>query len=448
MPDLHAAAVRLDITPPIGIRMAGYAARVHGSVHVHDALYADALYLRHGDLETAILRLDLCWVPQRQVDELRRRIAESCDLPAAHVLVNVSHTHYGPKLSDPPAPGTISEYRLVAGELERRYAEATADKLVSLVGWAKSRAVPARFTAGRAPVRIGTNRRERRPDGSIVIGVNPDGPVVPHVDLARFDDTDGRPLAVLFAHACHPTSLAATDYEISADWPGVARQVIESGAGCPALFLQGCGADINPYPRPGWEHVERNGRRMGHAVLQHLNTMGPGGEVERLRVAERECPLPLDPAPPEDQARAVLAEKLAAVARHRETEPGRPLPYQLGCEADWARELVEACESGGAPDSLPVRIQVIALDDWSLVALQNEMLCQIGLAIEAGSPYPRTVVLGYSNGGSNYFPPASVWDEGGYEYDSRVRRAGLPIAREAGDALVRGAVELLAATRA
>ncbi len=447
MAGLEAAAVRLNITPPVGIRMAGYAAREHGAEGVHDELYADALYLRHGEVEAAIVRVDVCWLPLGVIEELRRRITEATGLPGSRVLVNVSHTHYGPMLTDAPRPGTVSDYHLSVGELERRNAGALLDKLVSLVGWARSRAVPARFSHGRVEARIGTNRRERQPDGSITIGVNRDGPVLPYVDLARFDAADGTPLAVLFAHACHPTSLSATDYQISADWPGVARGVIEAEAGCPALFLQGCGADINPCPRPGWEHVLRHGRRIGHAVLKHLSEMDSPREVDRLTMLEREAPLPLEAAPPLDSVRELLAEKTAAVAEHRRSRPDQALPYWLGRETDWASELLEACESGGAPDGVPVRSQVLALDEWAMVALQNEMLCGHAVAIESASPYPRTAVLGYSNGGRGYFPTAEVWDEGGYEYDARIRYHGLPIARQAGEVLAEQAVGLLADSR-
>ena len=58
---------------------------------------------------------------------------------------------------------------------------------------------------------------------------------------------DGRPLAVVYNFACHPIMNPPSKGN-SADYPGYASQVIETalGDGTTALFVQGCGGDVNP----------------------------------------------------------------------------------------------------------------------------------------------------------------------------------------------------------
>ncbi len=47
---VHAASVEIDITPPIGGKMAGYGARTEVSRGIHDPLKAQVLQMRGGIL--------------------------------------------------------------------------------------------------------------------------------------------------------------------------------------------------------------------------------------------------------------------------------------------------------------------------------------------------------------------------------------------------------------
>jgi len=66
-----------------------------------------------------------------------------------------------------------------------------------VVGVALSAALnraPARYGDGEGSVRIGVNRREQLPDGTMVLGENPNAVVDPSVNVIRFDALDGRPI--------------------------------------------------------------------------------------------------------------------------------------------------------------------------------------------------------------------------------------------------------------
>src|SRR5438046_1536301 len=107
-----------------------------------------------------------------------------------------------------------------------------------LAAMAASRLVPARLGTSVGEARIGINRRELTPDGSILLGENPSGPVDHEVRVIKFDDFEGRPIAVLFAHGCHTVTMGPKFLAYSADYVGPARELIERSLGCLSLFLQ------------------------------------------------------------------------------------------------------------------------------------------------------------------------------------------------------------------
>ena len=111
--------------------------------------------------------------------------------------------------------------------------------------------------------RIMENRRLKLKNGAVVdvrhaYSMPPDeevaevGPIDPEIGILRLDRTDddparGRTLAVVYNFACHPIQ-GVPGGANTADLSGFASQVIEEnlGEGAVALFLQGCGGDINP----------------------------------------------------------------------------------------------------------------------------------------------------------------------------------------------------------
>ena len=55
MGTLKVGAAKIDITPPLGCDMAGYAGRDRGSEAIADPLYAKALVFNDGETQAAII---------------------------------------------------------------------------------------------------------------------------------------------------------------------------------------------------------------------------------------------------------------------------------------------------------------------------------------------------------------------------------------------------------
>ncbi len=102
----------------------------------------------------------------------------------------------------------------------------------------------------------------------------------------------GQKPIVLFNYACHGVSLGGGNLEISADWIGAARNVLESsGSVGSAMFLQGCCGNINPRTGGSFENVRLAGESVAKPLLDALASAKPI-ENPRLKIAWKDVQLP------------------------------------------------------------------------------------------------------------------------------------------------------------
>jgi hypothetical protein len=355
--------------------------------------------------------LDLLYV--RGAAGLKRAISDASGIPAERVLVTASHTHYGPALDSEQE----SAAALVAANkrpLVAAYRQILTFTLAGLVVAACERLADAAIGWAAGSARIGINRRERRPDGSIILGNNPDGPYDPSVMITRVDLGDGRPLAVLLNTACHGVSLGSECTEISADFPGVAREVIERETGATCLFLQGAAGNINP-TLMGWDwtYPRRLGLSLGAEGARLFWTSVPEPS-HRLTFASETVPLP--PLMP-----ASLAEAQEQVSQ-LEAELAEPQSSQsLGRTwAQWrltrAMRAADALSGAGTLPPVPAELAGVRLHDaLALITSPGEVFTELGQAIVGQSPFAGTIFGGYTNEAIGYVPTPSAYAEGGYE---------------------------------
>jgi len=94
--------------------------------------------------------------------------------------------------------------------------------------------------------RANMNRRERKADGRIVLGENPDGIVDRQIGLLRLERTNGTPIALIANYAIHGTALGGGNRKISGDVPGFVAEYVERKFGAPVLFINGAEGDAAP----------------------------------------------------------------------------------------------------------------------------------------------------------------------------------------------------------
>jgi neutral ceramidase len=437
MPQLQAGAAETIITPPAGIDLTGYGNRPSTSMGKHDDLFARALVLEEGGERLALVSLDILGFEIPDADALRQRVARETGIPAAAVLLNCSHTHAG--------PATMALRGL--GERDAAYDSVLARWVVGVVRAAGERLEPAALRWGESEARIGRNRRERRPDGQVVIGANESGPYDPRVPVLRVDGEDDRPRAIWFSHATHPVTYTGQNVRFSADYcgaAGVALRRLEPGgtADFVPLFAQGCCGDINPLRRgEGADAVAASGRVLGAAAAIAAEEAAPV-EAHPLRAACVTLALPT--LPPDLEAARAFRER--QVARREELRAAGADAYLLRFpEAliGWADDALAAAELAPHEPVVPFTVQALRMGSVAIVALAGEVFIRIGQEIVRRSPFPHTVALGYSNGCLGYVPTADAFPIGGYEVDDAYRYFGTLMIGPESEGLILGTVDWL-----
>ncbi len=441
MPDLYAGAARRVINPPKGIRTFGFSSREGLVQAIESDLTATALVLSDGKTKVVIVATDTGWMDLEVMNGLRERVAETVGTIASHVMINLNHTHSSPAMPEwfPDEPDQVA--------LQSRYQEALCGWIAEAAREADERKVPARIGAGRGECSIGVYRRETDPDGEIFLGEVPDHPTDPAVGVLRVDDVGGQPIATLFSYGCHPVTIGPRSMVASPDFPGAARTLVENAIGGLSLFLQGCGGNIMPRGGLSMEtdcrdEKDRIGSTLGAEVVKAaaaIHTHRKRGERQRMGSLSRISVWPWEPVtgescsglgaanetvslrfidlPPLSEARAIRAE--CHQARDKVVSRGGEVWEFLVTTrfADWSDRLVEAIETGSA--SIDVVVQAIRINDIILAANSTEAFFETGMAIKAGSPFPHTLALGYTNGCVCYLPRAADMPPGGWDIHKR-----------------------------
>jgi neutral ceramidase len=413
---MKAAAAQRDITPPIGLTIEDPS---RTSIGVHDPLFVRTLLLDDGaGSRVAFLTFDLIACSYEAAEEVQTALRER--FAVTHAVMVFNHPH----------SSRFLVARTPAGEdmtPEREWNDSVLDAIIQAVGQAAEALVPALLYSSRAEAQVGYNRRITYEDGSVGMGDNKEGPVVPWVNvLAARCASSGQLLGVLFEHAAHPVIVPDTSCLTSADYPGAAvdRVIEELGEDVVAMFAQGCGGNINAYPlRTTHENAVAAGVTLGDAVLDALQTAEPI-HAEKLTVRTTRIELPSQPYPSVEVWQQTL-DNLEADWK-RGTESGREVEWITeevyeGTKARLA-EARERIDAGATPPARRLDISAVMLGSaFCAVALAGEMFCQYELWVDEHAPFERTMTFAYANGCCGYIgtdEALAMGGKGGYEAGS------------------------------
>jgi hypothetical protein len=382
---LRAGTARADITPAPGIWMAGFAARREPARGTALPLWAKALALVDGERRLVLVTLDLLGVTARMRSRIAARLEAAHGLSPESLMLAASHTHCGPVVDD-----QLSVAYDLDADARRRIGAYTTEleqTVARIAGEALRRVVPARLARGDGAARFGANRRA---------GFLPPGPTDPAVPVLDIAGADGRPLAVLFGYACHNTTLQAAMAEFHGDYAGVAQREIERAVpGAQAMYLAGCGADVNPAPRGTTALVEQHGARLAAVVLAAREAGVPVDGSLRAGLSWIELPFAAVPDGEGWTARASDAD--VYVQRH-------------------ARLMLDRLGRDGTLESRHAQpVQVWRIGGTTLVALGGEVVVDYALRLKRERASDGLWVAAYANDVSCYIPSLRVLDEGGYE---------------------------------
>ena len=383
------------ISPPIGVPLAGFAARPEVSTGTHDDLFARALVLETPGTAVVFVSVDLLALPGDFIARVRHSIHESTGIQPDSIMIASTHTHAGPV--------TITTFFNPDGGVDSHYMDKLALGIEEAVDNAWRGRLPARVGVGVGRVEgVGVNRRS--PDQK---------PIDDQIGIIRVTDLEDRTQAVLINYACHPTVLGPDNLLVTGDFPAFAVQTLESSIGPNgfAMFVNGTQGNISMghsselsaigviTPGRTFERAAELGELLARATLEQLNSIAvddsPTLEAVTLPVF---LPLKNYPSPAATMRLLQEAEKnLAALVSSNgdNTEQvRRAKSEQLYASINnfYARET-QVFRDG----MLPIELQGIRINEVLFVAVPAEVFVEIGLQLKQIAAHDIFIV-GIANG--------------------------------------------------
>src|SRR6476646_8604720 len=142
---LKIGAAEIDITPPVGHRMAGYFDE-RLATGVHDPLKAKAIVMKQGEEKIALVFCDLVGVSLNVTTNARSQAADKTGIPVNHIVISASHSHTGPLFDDTRRhyfhEAALAQYGTDPKE-KLYYTDFLTDRLVKVIGDAQKKLHPA-----------------------------------------------------------------------------------------------------------------------------------------------------------------------------------------------------------------------------------------------------------------------------------------------------------------
>jgi len=422
---LQASVVAVEITPPIGVPLAGYAARHLSFWNLFkyrkyatyfepstspaiDPIQAKVLYLKKGSKRLVLITEDLIGADKRMRDALVKRL-KPLGFADADILLSASHTHSG--------PGTISlnwVWQIAAADnYQHSIYKGILNKIYDGVVRATQTLEPAALSSyAFTAVDLQKNRREIT------------RPVDPIANVLLVTRPDGSWIGSVINLAIHGTALAATNLHYSADVPGAMQRALEDAlhANAPApdgrrpvvLFVNGAEGDVAP-------------KQEGEAGMAAIGTSFAAQAMASLGSA-----LPVD------------AEWSVAGAK---VSLGRARFNLRACvKGNWFLRILGAPVNWTIATAFPrkTEIRVVRLGDQLLLTWPGEPITSLGLELKAAAAthMPRqTWVMGLTNDHLSYFVDPVEYQSESYEACSSLYGA------EGGRKIVQAFTTLLATSR-
>lgn len=428
---LQIGIAKTDITPPVGIFLAGYANRLEPSEEVYLPLTATIIALDDGENAAIIVGAEILGFYEH-TDAVRETIGQKTGLLPHQIMLNGSHTHCGPVLRDMD--------RERHGHLDDAYIASLIAKITQSAEKAWHNRAPAVLKFGTGICTFATNRRLPDENGDFQMRPNPKGPVDHTVSVLSIETPEGQKKGVVFSYACHPTSRGGL--LIGGDYVGFALQHIEQhNPNLQACFLQGCAGDIKPGPvdstantfaQRSIEQVQQLGEQLGQTVNAILQSPDLAPITGTLNITNRIIPLETEPVN----------------WQHIEDSLQNPNPVVQ----NWAKHFQS---SKDLPDAIvtqiPFEVQTLSLGSaFALVALSGEMTVEYALRLkkELAPHFDHMLICAYANHIIGYVPVKRQIPEGGYEVTTNqyhLKRTG-PYVAQTEDQICQTVYHLLSIT--
>ncbi|HDR7515046.1 neutral/alkaline non-lysosomal ceramidase N-terminal domain-containing protein [Bacillus mobilis] len=379
---------KVDITPPVGIDFVGYH-RETGINNIEERIYGTVFVFEKDEMKTVFISIDNIGMLVEDTNMIRERVASRLHVPFERITVVYTHTHSGPE--------TVGEQSLVKSYKTSLvnnvvHGAVTANNNLGLceVGWS--------VTTGD----IGVNRRERTSDGRAKMGTNIEGVVDKRIGMLAIRNAETKEISgiIVFCTA-HPNVLKGDSDILSADYPGMTREILEKIVNCPVIIVQGAAGNVNAKYRGSREAV----KQMAYTLSGHVLTMLPTvtySPIVNVRTVSSTMQMKLKDIPEMNEIRSMaqLAEK------------------QWGVNTDeWLTIVLEKYKQGIRQLRIDLEVQLFQVNDGMFSGIPMEPFSETALEMKERLQNEIAFLGGYTNGYIGYLPTREEYAYGGYEVE-------------------------------
>ena len=433
MNSLKAGFSRVDVTPMLGIHMAGYLLE-RLAEGILDGLEINALALNSGSDTLILLSMDTIHMSAELCNSFRKHIEAKTGVPAGNILIHATHTHTGPVM-EPYGGEKDPLFEEYARFVDRRMVEASVLALQDLkpakLGLAVSKAPGIAFIR-RYVMKDGTVRTNPGVGNPDIL--RPADETDERVHVIRIDQEGGHSI-VLVNFGNHADTVGGS--RISADWPGFFRRTFEKTVdGTRCILLNGAEGDVNHvnvFPKGGdlndmfldFDDVSRgygHARHMGHvvagAVLQVYDKV-EWTDVDSVKALSRSFDVPSNMPAPEELP---LARKYAELHRAGRDDE---IPYHGMMLTTVVCDAIRKLNLEHGPETFPMTLTGMAVGPVAFIGIPGEPFTGIGKALKEAGGCKMIVPVCLANGAEGYFPMMECYKAGGYETSGSRFKAGV-----------------------
>ncbi|MEW9181946.1 neutral/alkaline non-lysosomal ceramidase N-terminal domain-containing protein [Bacillus mycoides] len=379
---------QVDITPPLGIDFIGYH-RDTGINNIEEHIYGTIFVFEKDEVKTVFISIDNIGMLVEDTNIIRERVASELHVPFEQITVVYTHTHSGPEtVGDHPL---IKSYKtILLNNVVQGAITANNNMRSCEVGWD--------VTTGD----IGVNRRERTPDGKAKMGINIEGIVDKRIGVLAMRNAESKELAgVIVFCTAHPNVLKGDSDVLSADYPGMTREILEKIVNCPVIIVQGATGNVNAKYRGSQEAL----KQMAYVLSGHVLTILPTvtyRPIVKLRTISSTMQMRLKDLPEIDEIRRMA----------------RSAERQWGVNTDeWLTIVLEKYKQGIRQLSIDLEIHMFQINEGMFSGIPMEPFSETAVEMKESLQNELAFFGGYTNGYIGYLPTKEEYAYGGYEVE-------------------------------
>ena len=417
---------RAFITPEENLPLGGYgtsSTRIMNDV-LDDTFVTTIAMTDENDYTVLLILVDLQRIEDTLIDMLRMSVSNATGIPKPQIIISCSHTHSIPDLLLDSHEG-IARYKQL---LLERFAESAAQAM-------EDRLPATMYTGSIEAEGLNFVKHYQTVDENGVVQYFGDNFGTAKIDetthhvteaydtmhLLQFKREGGKDI-VISNFRSHPTITGgAALLDLSSDFIGPMREIVETELDCHFAFMQGACGNINPRSRISSENVvlDKNhrdyGNRLANVTIEGLRNNMTETETGKLQSEQ------IIHSAKVDHSQDHLLPYVPLVQEYHKQNGGdhaatRAYGAPYGISSYYHAGAIKI--KSRLPEYQDIELSTIAIGTTvGFFAAPGELFDQVSVEMEASSPFKMTFTIGFADGDWKYFPYGPCAEYASYESD-------------------------------